>query len=99
MDVLSNLPFALFGLAGVWTLVPAVRQRAVGGTAAWLAGLFFVGLVVIAGVSAAYHWQPDNAGLFWDRGGMVLALGAGSPEAVQHSKYMELARNLGKDLQ
>ncbi|MGH8857776.1 MAG: hypothetical protein ACREXG_07075, partial [Polaromonas sp.] len=73
MDVLSNLPFALWGLAGVWALARAIRLRAVGGAAAWLAGLFFGGLVATAGVSAAYHWQPDNAGLVWDRGGMVLA--------------------------
>ncbi len=73
MDVLSNLPFALWGLAGMWALARAIRLRAVGGAAAWLTGLFFGGLVVTAAVSAAYHWQPDNAGLVWDRGGMVLA--------------------------
>ncbi len=29
--------------------------------------------VVTAAVSAAYHLQPGDAGLVWDRGGMVLA--------------------------
>ncbi len=72
MDVLSNLPFALWGLAGMGALARVIRLRAVGGAAAWLAGLFFGGLLVTAGLSAAYHWQPDNAGLVWDRVGMVL---------------------------
>ena len=73
MDVLSNLPFAVWGLTGAWALARAIRLRAVGSAAAWLAGLFFGGLIVTAAVSAAYHWQPDNAGLLWDRAGMTLA--------------------------
>lgn len=73
MDVLSNLPFALWGLAGAGALVQALRRQAVDTTAAWLAALFFGGLAVTTAVSSMYHWQPDNTGLFWDRGGMVLA--------------------------
>lgn len=73
MDVLSNLPFAAWGLAGAWALARAIRLRAVGSASAWLTGLFFGGLIVTAAVSAAYHWQPDNAGLLWDRVGMALA--------------------------
>lgn len=73
MDVLSNLPFALWGLAGAGVLVQALRRQAVDTTAAWLAALFFGGLAVTTAVSSMYHWRPDNTGLFWDRGGMVLA--------------------------
>lgn len=73
MDVLSNLPFALWGMVGGWALLRAVRERAVSATAAAMAGLFFSGLWVTAAVSAAYHWQAADAGLAWDRGGMVLA--------------------------
>lgn len=73
MDVLSNLPFAAWGVAGLWALARAVRLRAIGSVSAGLAALFFAGLVVTAGVSAFYHWEPDNAGLVWDRSGMVLA--------------------------
>ena len=94
MDVLSNLPFALWGLAGLWALARAIRLRAVGGAAAWLAGLFFGGLVVTAAVSAAYHWQPDNAGLVWDRGGMVLAfaglLGLSALQSIRDRKSTRL---------
>lgn len=73
MDVLSNLPFALWGLAGAGALVHACRLRKVDRTAGGLAALFFAGLLVASAVSAMYHWQPDNAGLVWDRTGMVLA--------------------------
>ncbi len=72
MDVLSNLPFAV---AGVWGLVwlrrlgalrlcPATRATA---------ALFFGGLVLTAVGSGWYHWQPDDAGLLWDRLGMAAA--------------------------
>jgi hypothetical protein len=37
-----------------------------------LASLFFAGLVCTAAGSALYHWQPQDAGLLWDRLGMVL---------------------------
>ncbi len=76
MDVISNLPFALWGMVGVWALLRAVRVRAVSGAGAAMAGLFFGGLWVTAAVSAAYHLQPDDAGLVWDRAGMVLAFAA-----------------------
>jgi hypothetical protein len=72
-DVLSNLPFALWGVAGLMTLARALRGRAIGCVSAMLAALFFAGLMVTAGVSGYYHWQPDNDGLIWDRAGMVLA--------------------------
>ena len=71
LDVLSNLPFAI---AGLWGLV-ALRRVAPGmldAPSRALASLFFAGLVCTAAGSALYHWQPDDAGLLWDRLGMVL---------------------------
>lgn len=86
MDVLSNLPFMLWGLAGAWALVRAVKARALSAAAAGFAGLFFAGLALTSMVSAAYHLQPGDAGLVWDRGGMVFAfaglLGLGTMQAV-----------------
>ena len=72
LDVLSNLPFAVAGAWGlVWLrrlgalrLCPATRATA---------ALFFVGLVLTTAGSSWYHWQPDNAGLLWDRLGMSVA--------------------------
>ena len=71
LDVLSNLPFAI---AGLWGLV-ALRRVAPGmldAPSRALATLFFAGLVCTAAGSALYHWQPQDAGLLWDRLGMVL---------------------------
>jgi len=73
LDVLSNLPFAI---AGLWGLV-ALRRVAPGmldAPSRALASLFFAGLVCTAAGSALYHWQPQDAGLLWDRLGMVLPL-------------------------
>ena len=95
MDVLSNLPFALWGMVGIWALLRAVRVQVVSAPAAAMAGLFFGGLWVTAAVSAAYHLQPGDAGLAWDRGGMVLAfaglLGLAAMRAVSARAGMELA--------
>ena len=95
MDVLSNLPFVVWGVAGLWALARAVRLRAIGSAPAGLAALFFVGLVATAGVSAYYHWQPDNAGLVWDRGGMLLAfaglLGLAAVQGVSRRAGIALA--------
>jgi len=72
LDVLSNLPFALFGLLGLYVLgrVPA---SALERTQRQLAALFFAGLILTALCSGWYHWQPDNAGLVVDRLGMTVA--------------------------
>jgi hypothetical protein len=69
VDVMSNLPFALWGLAGL-LILPSVKQhRSITG----LAALFFMGLIVTAVASSWYHLQPDNAGLAIDRLGMTVA--------------------------
>lgn len=70
-DVLSNLPFAVWGVVG---LLACARFRArTDATQGALATLFFGGLVVAAGASTWYHWQPDNMGLAIDRLGMTVA--------------------------
>jgi len=71
-DVLSNLGFALFGVLGL------LRLRLIDRAIAWtvnrqMAALFFLGLVLTALCSANYHGQPDGAGLWLDRLGMVVA--------------------------
>lgn len=77
MDVLSNLPFAAWGVMGVWLAWPVAcarrsafaHQRDQGR----MALLFFGGLLATAACSAWYHLGPDNAGLVVDRIGMVVA--------------------------
>ncbi|THJ31458.1 hypothetical protein E8K88_14970 [Lampropedia aestuarii] len=68
MDVLSNLPLLLAGLAIAWQL------RRFAHTSAqplpmwgWLLALAALGFAVTALASSIYHWQPDDAGVFWDR--------------------------------
>ncbi|MEO6015938.1 MAG: hypothetical protein ABIP46_01680 [Polaromonas sp.] len=73
MDVISNLPFVLWGVVGMWALARALYARAIDAVEAGLGALFFCGLCVTAAVSVAYHLQPGDAGLVWDRSGMVLA--------------------------
>lgn len=72
LDVLSNLPFALFGLLGLYTL-QRVPAQALDQTQRRLVTLFFAGLILTALCSAWYHWHPDNAGLVVDRLGMTVA--------------------------
>ncbi len=91
LDVLSNLPFAI---AGLWGLVLLGRTHVAGLTrghqpqdavSRGLAALFFGGLVCTAVGSALYHVRPDDAGLLWDRLGMVLPF-AGLLGLAVHSR-------------
>lgn len=72
MDVLSNLPFALWGLTGLGLLFTRMEGRA---SAAQhrMATLFFAGLVVTAACSSWYHLAPTDANLAIDRFGMSFA--------------------------
>lgn len=72
LDVLSNLPFALAGLAGLW-LVRGATAGAMRPVERHCARLFFAGLVLTALCSAWYHLRPDDAGLGVDRFGMGFA--------------------------
>ena len=66
LDVVSNLAFAVAGVAG---LVVTLRPRTSFAHASerWPYGVFFVGVLLTAVGSAYYHLAPDNETLFWDR--------------------------------
>lgn len=72
MDVLSNLPFAAAGLAGLG-VVYVLPPRSLSNMQRAMAILFFVGLVLTAAGSSWYHWHPDDAALAVDRCGMAVA--------------------------
>jgi hypothetical protein len=85
-DVLSNLPFMVFGVWGV--VLTGLLRRQIGSTHMVLLGVFFVGLGLTTVGSMAYHLRPDDASLFWDRAGMAVAfagvLGLAAAERVSH---------------
>jgi hypothetical protein len=83
LDVLSNLPFALFGVWGLWTLRGATHLATAPRRAAQV---FFTGLLLTCAGSSYYHWAPDAWGLCIDRAGMAVAfagvLGLAAAERV-----------------
>ncbi|MBC5763536.1 hypothetical protein [Ramlibacter albus] len=73
MDVFSNVPFAIAGLAGLaclW-LAPA---RSLTNMQRAMALLFFCGLLLVALGSATYHLAPMDSGLALDRYTMTFAM-------------------------
>lgn len=62
LDVLSNLPFLLVGIAGV---VFCLRKGAGVAQAAWIT--LFAGVAFVSAGSAFYHLTPTNETLVWDR--------------------------------
>jgi hypothetical protein len=72
-DVLSNLPFALWGVYGFICLWFASLNDKINKQTLALVALFFAGLLITAVASMWYHMQPNNAGLAIDRLGMSVA--------------------------
>ena len=86
-DVLSNLPFAVFGVWGLLKLrkVRTPSERFLD-RENFVLTLFFVGLIFTTFGSALYHLAPSDASLLWDRAGMAFAfagmLGVAASERV-----------------
>ena len=66
-DVMSNAPFVVVGLYGLWVLIKHPSPGAWSADARMALAVFFIGVVLVGPGSAYYHWAPDNATLFWDR--------------------------------
>jgi hypothetical protein len=96
MDVLSNLPFALAGLAGIASLLRR-PGRALADVERAMAWLFFSGLVFTSLASGWYHWGPDDTGLAIDRCGMAVAFAGllGLAAATRISERAGAALGLG----
>jgi hypothetical protein len=72
LNVVSNLFFALVGLAGLFSL--CIRRSLVVIRSIFPVYVtFFAALVIIAPGSAYYHWMPNNQSLVWDRLPITLA--------------------------
>jgi hypothetical protein len=87
LDVLSNLPFAIFGVWGLLRLgrVRKPSERYIS-RASFVLVLFFVGLIFTTFGSSLYHLAPSDNTLLWDRAGMAFAfagvLGIAASERV-----------------
>lgn len=85
LDVLSNLPFAVFGAWGLAWLHRLDKAHDRAQAKSWralpepavdafdCAWIFFTGLLVTAACSAFYHLEPDAIRLAADRAGMTVA--------------------------
>lgn len=60
-DVISNLPFAVIGYIGLSYSLQNKREISL----SWR--IYFIGLILVAGGSSYYHWNPNNQTLVWDR--------------------------------
>jgi hypothetical protein len=77
LNVVSNLPFLLVGVLGLWTLL---RRDVVGPEGAvlvsaerWPLLVFFTGVFLTGFGSSWYHLDPNNDRLLWDRLPMTVA--------------------------
>jgi hypothetical protein len=70
-DVLSNLPFIVVGVIGLWQLRRGSRplSRAVSSSLHFI----FIGFFLTGFGSGYYHWDPNDARLVWDRLPMTIA--------------------------
>ena len=65
-NVISNIPFLIFAMIGLTQYFQRKSHNL-----AWL--LFLVGVLLVAPGSAYYHYDPNNATLFYDRLPMTIA--------------------------
>jgi hypothetical protein len=70
-NVVSNLPFLVVGILGLWVL--AKKAVFLDPVERWPYFWFFAGIGLTAFGSAYYHWHPNNERLFWDRLPMAVA--------------------------
>jgi hypothetical protein len=83
LNVMSNLPFLLFGIAG-WRILFTHPETVTAATKpAW--AIFFFGIALTAVGSGWFHLEPSNNTLVWDR--LPMTIGFMSLIAIIVSEY------------
>jgi len=72
MNVISNLPFLLFGTAGLW-MINKSRLNGAFEELRTSCTVFLVGILFTGIGSAFYHFNPNNSTLIWDRLPMTIS--------------------------
>ena len=76
-DVVSNVPFGVVGIWGLWLLLGSNSSKSalcfLDPRERWPYVLLFIGMFWTAFGSSYYHLSPDNARLVWDRLPMTIA--------------------------
>ena len=100
LNVLSNLPLIVIGLAGLQRLVAARSTTAAlrPSVERWTWALFFGAALLTGFGSGYYHWNPTFAALFWDRLPMALGFSSLLLVAVSDRISAALARRLALPL-
>jgi hypothetical protein len=71
-NVLSNIPFALAGIWGLFLLFSPGKVQFIDKRERWLWIGVSIGLILTAVGSGYYHLAPDNSRLVWDRLPMMI---------------------------
>ena len=97
LNVVSNLPFLLVGVAGLGFIRSQSRypvgRHFLSAAERWPWFIFFLGTTLTGVGSAWYHLAPDNARLVWDR--LPMTLGFMSLFAVMIAERIHLRLGLG----
>jgi len=93
LNVISNIPFLLVGVYGLWVVVSSKSMKIQSELKLGLMA-FFIGVALVAVGSGYYHISPDNQTLIWDRLPMTIAFMAlfsvtiGEFVSTKHSKIL-----------
>lgn len=74
-NVISNLPFLMIGLSGMFCFFKPVKHQGKDDLSVNRL-VFFIGIFLTGIGSSYYHLHPDNASLLWDRLPMTIAFTA-----------------------
>ena len=86
-NVISNLPFVIVGILGLYKLQKEdiVRKQFV---------FFFIGISLVAFGSAYYHWNPTNETLVWDRLPMTIGFMALFSALISEFIHLRMGRRI-----